>query len=191
MSPERSALERAAHRARAIRSMLVPIPPESSRDFARRLARESRDDPRRSISCPPLAPTRRVASAASAREVRSARDVLFASPISPASPRTRVIADRSVSSALATASIVGKFALALEPAGDGINHGTVRNVLDSSRANGKQSTLHAIDRSSRIVVAGHTEPARRSACAVPRTRPSRSDRTSVGCMPREDQGGPQ
>jgi len=191
MSPERSALDRAAHRAPAIGSTLVPIPPESSRDFARPLAHESRDDHRRSISGPPLTPSRRVASVASACEAWSARHVLSASPISSLSPCAPAIADRSVSSALATASIVGKFALALEPAGGGINHGTVRNVLDSSRASGKQSTLHAIDRSSRIVVADQAEPVCRSVSAVPGTKPSRFARTSVGCMPREDQGGPQ
>jgi hypothetical protein len=120
-----------------------------------------------------------------------ARDVLFASQKKPPSPRARVNADRSESSALATASFVEKIALALEPADGGINHGTVRHVLDSSRASGRKSTLHAIDRPFRIVAAGQPESARRSVSDVPRERPSRSDPTSVGCMPREDQGGPQ
>lgn len=160
------------------------------RDPARIHARGS--SPREKRSCRvDHTPPPRVRAREGASTHAPARDVLFASQKIPPSRRARVNAARSMSSALATASIVEKFALALEPACGGINHGTVRNVLDSSRASGRKSTLHAIDRPFRIVVAGQPESARRSVSDVPRTRPSRSDPTSVGCMPREDQGGPQ
>lgn len=163
--------------------MPVSIPISSSREFAPGFYRVRCD------GSPPRA--REIVSAMTTRETTSARCVLSGSSMPRRSSRAPVIADRFVSSALTTASFMEKNALAFEPAGDGINHGTVRDVLDSSRANGKQPTLHAIDWLSGIVVAGHTEPARRSVSDVPRAKPSRSDRTSVGCTFREDQGGPQ
>ena len=187
MSPERRVLRRTSHRAEArSASMRVSIPIPSSREFAPGFDRMRCDDSR-----PAVASAREVVGAMKPHETTSARCMLSWSPMLRPSSRAPVIADRFVSSVLTTASFVEKIALALEPAGGGINHGTVRDVLDSSRANGKQPTHHAIDTLSGIVVAGHTEPALRSVSDVPRAKPSRSDRTSVGCTFREDQGGPQ
>jgi hypothetical protein len=108
-----------------------------------------------------------------------------------AAPRARAIADRFASSALATASFVAKIALALERAGGGINHGTVRNVLDSSRAIGEHLPITLSTGFS--FTSSRVTPSRQAALSptIPRAKPSRSDRSSVGCMSREDQGGPQ
>jgi hypothetical protein len=105
--------------------------------------------------------------------------------------RAPVVAAPFASSGLATASFMAKIALALERAAGGINHGTARDVLDSSRASGEhlpitQSTVFSFT-SSRVT------PSRQAALSptLPRAKPSRSDRISEGCTSREDQGGPQ
>ena len=135
-----------------------------------------------------------LADRASARRARvcdtAAHLVLFTRKDSSMTSHAPVVAARSESTRRATASFVENFSLAVEPVSDGIKHGTVRNeteprmraeiILPTTQLRGRQKS------SSRVTPSRHAV----LSPILPRTRPSRSDRTSVGCRSREDQGGP-
>lgn len=116
---------------------------------------------------------------------------LSARDLSASSSRAPIVAARSEGTHRMTASFVDNFSLALMRASDGIKHGTVRNestprVRAASNPPITQSTS-CRETSSRVRPSRLTVPSP----MFPGAWRSRSDRTSVGCMSREDQGGPQ
>ena len=122
--------------------------------------------------------------------ITAARLVLSTRTNSAPTSHGRVVAARKEATRRATASFVENLALAVERVSGGINHDTVRNesnprvraasILPTTQTRGRQES------SSRVT------PSRLAVLSpmFPRARPSRSDRTSVGCSSREDQGGP-
>ncbi len=106
-------------------------------------------------------------------------------------PRALIVAARIDATPLATASFVENFSLAHNRARDGINDGTVRN--ESTPRMRAESIPPITQSTSRQESSSRVTPSRLTVLSplFPRARPSRSDRTSVGCKSREDQGGPQ
>lgn len=168
-----------------------------SSSIARRVARPSSgrivrcDDPMTSCDHDARSTVRRSRAPRERVRITAARGVLAARRFLSPTPRALVVAAPSDATRRATASFVENFSLAEERASDGINHVTVR---DESTPRVRTESIPPITQSTgRQESSSRVTPSRLTVLSpmFPRARPSRSDRTSVGCRTSEDQGGPQ